>query len=120
MKIVNSDYWMNQTYIFVPENGDSFNDTLHSLHGGKWIPILFLLNKNNIASNTVVSFQVMINYSSNTNLRHLRGFENCVNFRILIESCVVQRENLKWLSFLLYVVLHNRAAAWEALSSRQT
>ena len=59
MKIVNSDYWMNQTYIFVPENGDSFNDTLHSLHGGKWIPILFLLNKNNIASNTVVNFQVM-------------------------------------------------------------
>ena len=51
---------------------------------------------------------------------HLRRFENCVNFRILIESCVVQRENLKWLSFLLYVVLHNRAAAWEALSSRQT
>ena len=59
MKIVNSDYWMNQTYIFVPENGDSFNDTLHSLHGGKWIPILFLLNKNDIASNTVVNFQVM-------------------------------------------------------------
>ena len=57
MKIINSDYWMNQTYIFIPENRQSFNDTLRSLYSGKWIPILVLLNQKNIASNTVVNFK---------------------------------------------------------------
>ena len=58
MKIINSDYWINQSYIFIPENHHSFNDTLRSLYSGKWIPILVLLNKNNnIASNTEVKLK---------------------------------------------------------------
>ena len=36
----------------------------------------------------------MVNFYSNTNLRHVEGFENCVIFLILMESCVVQREIL--------------------------